>query len=217
MVRDFEGYYQAVQVSEQPSTRYQCKICNKVLTRESTAKHHLRIHFNIKKYECEVCSRRFTMKQYLVEHRYTHTQERPYKCKFPGCNRTFRQRGKLSIHRREHRQVEQKDEVVRMEIHHDNQDTDSVCSTECSSPILRGKTCTELDVKDDVQQFLAQAEALPKYPIMTNVNRDFWMGNLLPIPQKLILMMAKTRSTFLLDPRCSGLSINPAVIKKLHV
>ncbi len=38
--------------------------------------------------------------QYLEEHEYTHTGEKPYVCGINGCAETFRQRGKLSIHKK---------------------------------------------------------------------------------------------------------------------
>jgi hypothetical protein len=38
--------------------------------------------------------------QYLEEHEYTHTGEKPFVCGINGCPETFRQRGKLSIHKK---------------------------------------------------------------------------------------------------------------------
>ena len=35
---------------------------------------------------------------------YIHTQQKPFRCDYPGCNRTFRQAGKLSMHKKSHQQ-----------------------------------------------------------------------------------------------------------------
>lgn len=40
------------------------------------------------------------MPQYLEEHEYTHTGAKPFVCDINNCAETFRQRGKLSIHRK---------------------------------------------------------------------------------------------------------------------
>ena len=42
-----------------------------------------------------------------------HLAQKPYKCPFRGCNKSFRQAGKLSLHKRSHREkffVVEKDE-----------------------------------------------------------------------------------------------------------
>ena len=57
---------------------------------------------NLKPLKCKYCDKRFSLKQYLKEHQYTHTGERPYICNINGCEKTFRQAGKLSLHRRQH-------------------------------------------------------------------------------------------------------------------
>ena len=38
----------------------------------------------------------------MKEHTYTHTKDRPYLCGVGGCEKRFRQAGKLSLHRRTH-------------------------------------------------------------------------------------------------------------------
>jgi len=79
-----------------------CKLCGKSFTREHTLKMHLFVHFKIKRFACDICCKRFTLKQHLREHAVTHTKEKPYKCSFPGCNDRFRQRAKLSVHKKMH-------------------------------------------------------------------------------------------------------------------
>lgn len=51
---------------------------------------------------CVLCFKTFTLAQYLKEHTYIHTQQKPFKCDYEGCNRAFRQAGKLSMHKKIH-------------------------------------------------------------------------------------------------------------------
>mmetsp|Transcript_5570 Transcript_5570/g.6147 ORF Transcript_5570/g.6147 Transcript_5570/m.6147 type:complete len:419 (+) Transcript_5570:594-1850(+) len=76
--------------------------CNRIYTRLYTLKRHKRMHYNIRKYTCDDCGKKFTLHQYLKEHRLTHTGERPFICDHPNCHKTFRQAGKLSIHKQRH-------------------------------------------------------------------------------------------------------------------
>eukprot|EP00743_Colponemidia_sp_Colp-15_P006359 GILK01006845.1.p1 GENE.GILK01006845.1~~GILK01006845.1.p1 ORF type:complete len:454 (-),score=49.21 GILK01006845.1:188-1495(-) len=87
------------------SSQFVCRVasCNKEFRTRYCLKRHMLIHQNVKKHVCEVCDRRFLLPQYLKEHRYIHTGEKPYKCSVAGCDRTFRQGGKLSTHLKQHR------------------------------------------------------------------------------------------------------------------
>lgn len=55
-----------------------------------------------KKYACNQCTKRFSLPQYLREHMVVHSSARPFVCKFPNCGKTFRQAGKLSMHKKSH-------------------------------------------------------------------------------------------------------------------
>jgi len=81
---------------------FQCDICKQCFTREHSLKMHLEMHFNIRRFQCEICFKRFILKQYLHDHMHTHTGEKPYVCPVDGCGKRFRQRGKLSSHKKEH-------------------------------------------------------------------------------------------------------------------
>ena len=74
----------------------------KSFTNKHSLKRHKTTHDPNKKYKWEVCSKSFSLPQYLKEHKVVHTNDRPFVCKFPGCGKSFRQAGKLSIHRKEH-------------------------------------------------------------------------------------------------------------------
>ncbi len=74
----------------------------KSFTNKHSLKRHKTTHDPNKKFKCEVCSKSFSLPQYLKEHKVVHTDARPFVCKYPGCGKSFRQAGKLSIHRKEH-------------------------------------------------------------------------------------------------------------------
>ena len=83
---------------------YTCdhKDCGKSFTNKHSLKRHKVTHDPNKKYKCDICSKAFSLPQYLKEHKIVHTGERPFSCDFPGCYKSFRQAGKLSIHKKEH-------------------------------------------------------------------------------------------------------------------
>lgn len=76
--------------------------CEKVFPTRFSLKRHTLIHSKIKKHECKFCQKKFALIQYLQEHEYTHTGERPYVCGVGSCTKSFRQRAKLSLHKRTH-------------------------------------------------------------------------------------------------------------------
>ena len=78
----------------------------KSFTNKHSLKRHKTTHDPNKKYKCDTCGKKFALPQYLKEHQVVHTGERPFICKFPGCGKSFRQAGKLSIHRKEHQDTE---------------------------------------------------------------------------------------------------------------
>ena len=82
--------------------------CGKSFTNKHSLKRHEVTHNPDKKFKCDLCSKSFSLPQYLKEHKVVHTGERPFVWKFPGCGKSFRQAGKLSIHRKEHSSSENK-------------------------------------------------------------------------------------------------------------
>ena len=78
--------------------------CNRAFKTRFSMKRHMLIHSQIKEYKCPYCEKEFALIQYLKEHIYTHTKVKPYACGISGCNKTFRQAGKLSLHRRTHKE-----------------------------------------------------------------------------------------------------------------
>ena len=74
----------------------------KSFTNKHSLKRHKTTHDPNKKFKCEVWFKSFSLPQYLKEHKVVHTSDRPFVWKFPGCKKSFRQAGKLSIHKKEH-------------------------------------------------------------------------------------------------------------------
>ena len=76
--------------------------CKKKFTTRFSLRRHLITHDNKRGHECPICFKKFALSQYLKEHAHTHTGLKPFKCPFEGCNRSFRQAGKLSLHKKRH-------------------------------------------------------------------------------------------------------------------
>ena len=78
------------------------KHCTKTFASRFSMKRHMLLHEGKKQFVCRYCMKAFTLHQYLKDHIYTHTGAKPYHCSYPNCNKSFRQAGKLSIHKRTH-------------------------------------------------------------------------------------------------------------------
>ncbi|XP_046547148.1 zinc finger protein 236-like [Haliotis rubra] len=65
----------------------ECKICGRVLSRESYLIIHMRSHSGEKPFVCQFCGRGFTVSQNLYKHVRTHTGEKNHAC--PTCGRRF--------------------------------------------------------------------------------------------------------------------------------
>lgn len=88
---------------------FACEKCEKMFTTKFSLNRHQFIHSNVKKFVCKFCPKRFALKQYLKEHECIHTDDKPYVCGVNGCKQMFRQRGKLSLHRRKHKGYKMKE------------------------------------------------------------------------------------------------------------
>ena len=83
---------------------YECKYhdCDKKFTTRFSLRRHISTHAPAKQYICVICNKKFALGQYLKEHTYIHTGQKPFKCPYEGCNKAFRQAGKLSLHKKLH-------------------------------------------------------------------------------------------------------------------
>jgi uncharacterized Zn-finger protein len=74
--------------------------CQRQYTTSFSLTRHLTTHSDTKQYICHICHKSFALAQYLKEHAFTHSPDRQFKCDISGCLQSFRQAGKLSVHRR---------------------------------------------------------------------------------------------------------------------
>eukprot|EP00347_Sterkiella_histriomuscorum_P004435 403360469 len=105
---DIENVQNSSQFEEE---KFDCQFpgCKKCFTTKFSLKRHYYIHSRRKTFNCEYCDKVFALPQYLREHQYTHTNQQPFVCGVDGCTESFRQRGKLSLHRRTHSNFNKKD------------------------------------------------------------------------------------------------------------
>ena len=74
--------------------------CNKAYTTSFSLRRHMTTHQSDRKFSCPTCGKQFALAQYLKEHMYIHNDQKPFRCDYPGCNMSFRQAGKLSLHKK---------------------------------------------------------------------------------------------------------------------
>jgi uncharacterized Zn-finger protein len=95
---------EALWYSNKKSSKFVCTAqgCNKEYSTKFALQRHLYTHSGIKAFKCKYCPKSFSLQQYLQEHEHTHTKAKPFVCGIDGCSESFRQRGKLCLHRRTH-------------------------------------------------------------------------------------------------------------------
>ncbi|RTG89840.1 uncharacterized protein DC041_0009858 [Schistosoma bovis] len=75
---------------------FNCTICHKTFTKNSSLTRHERIHNMIKPFICRYCNASFTQSFSLTSHELIHIGEKPYQCS--QCNASFRQLCNLKRH-----------------------------------------------------------------------------------------------------------------------
>ena len=82
--------------------------CGRIFKTKFSLKRHMVTHTGERNFKCKGCGKRFALYQYLKEHTLIHSDELPYVCGINGCQQRFRQAGKLSFHRRTHKEYRKK-------------------------------------------------------------------------------------------------------------
>ena len=76
--------------------------CDKVLASRWSLKRHIRTHTGEKPFQCLQCSKEFVQKCSLIRHEQTHGVEKAWSCDHPNCNKTFKLKEYLDVHKRVH-------------------------------------------------------------------------------------------------------------------
>ncbi|CRK86755.1 CLUMA_CG000587, isoform A [Clunio marinus] len=69
-----------MKMHEELNCRLPCKVCGKIINKDSLKQHLDGVHLNIKPYRCEICRNTFTTKSNLVHHMKMHKE---LKCRLP--------------------------------------------------------------------------------------------------------------------------------------
>ena len=76
--------------------KYECNICHKLLSSQTTLRQHIGIHTGEGRFECHICGKTLANKRNLTVHIRIHTGERPFKCKY--CGKLFKAKEEMNQH-----------------------------------------------------------------------------------------------------------------------
>lgn len=82
---------------------YKCKSCNERFGKKEDLKSHQdTFHQIAKQFQCLVCKTSFAKKCVLKNHVKIHIGIKPFKCPYPGCGKSFVEKGNMKSHFRVH-------------------------------------------------------------------------------------------------------------------
>ena len=73
-------------------------------------------HMGLKRFECNICGRKFSQGQCLKEHINSHTSTYLYACDVEGCNEKFKQRSRLSFHKKKLHDIKERSLIETLDL-----------------------------------------------------------------------------------------------------
>lgn len=115
-------------VEENNSLRCTFSGCGKLFKSRWSLTRHLRVHSGERPFKCELCKKSFVQKCSLTRHAQTHSENKLWPCPHPGCDKNFKLKEYLEIHKGIHvrakpvKELDDNAEMQSMEIRNSMQD-----------------------------------------------------------------------------------------------